>query len=102
MTYVDDVRTALLYELPGISTQLLDLYTLVALMKGSRVTPEDVHHAWSVWTRQHEPEHIFMLPFDELPPDVLEMDKPYVDAIKAVAAKVLDAPRETTRETADE
>lgn len=95
MTYVDRVRDDLLRQIPSISKPLLDLYTMLALVKGEQVTYEDIHHAWSVWTRQTEPNHPYMVPFDQLPSEVEELDKPRLDAIKATAAKMRQAPRST-------
>lgn len=86
MTYIDTVRYALNVELPGLDEDLLDLYSLLTLVKGERTTHEDVHDAWSLWRRRTMPNHRSLIPFDELRADVQELDGPYVDAIRKVAA----------------
>lgn len=88
MTYLDDARDALAYELPGLHPELLDLYTLLVHVKGEQVTHEDVHDAWGLWTLRARPDHASLIPFSELAPEVQELDGPYVDAIKMVAAKL--------------
>lgn len=93
MTYIDKIRDDLAHKLPGTSRELLDLYTLVALVKGEDATHEDVHHAWALWTRTREPGHRYMLPFDELSPEVQELDAPYLEAIRAVAAKTKEVTK---------
>lgn len=94
-TYLDTVRTALDVELPGLHPHLLDMYSLLVYVKGQQVTHEDVHNAWALWTASSNPNHIYMLPFDELPPDVRDLDGPYIDAIRRVAEAV-NVPRETS------
>jgi hypothetical protein len=94
VTYVDDVRDALLYELPGINHQLLDMCALLVYVKGQHVTHADFHHGWALWTRRSEPSHMYMLPPDQLPPEVEEMDKQYLEAIRSVAVRVLGAPND--------
>lgn len=89
MTYVDRVRDALMHELPGIHRELLDACALLVYVKGERITHADFHHAWALWTRKSNPDHIYMLPPDQLPPDVKEMDQQYLDAIRNVAVKQL-------------
>lgn len=99
MTYLNNVRNALSKKLIGIHPELLDLYTLLAYVKGQQVTCEDVHHAWATWQGKSKSSHRWLIPFGELPDEVKAKDQPYVDAIKAVAAEVLqggDVPRETS------
>ena len=99
MTYLDEARNALAKELIGIHPELLDFYTVLVYVKGQQVTCEDVHDAWAMWTHKYKSQHRWLIPFRDLPEDVKAKDQPYVDAIKAVAVKVLGAdgvPRETS------
>lgn len=89
MTYIDAIREALADELPGLHDGLLDLYTLLILVKGEQTTHEDVHDAWSVWQRRTNPGHPSLIPFSELRADVQDLDGLYVDAIRAVAARAV-------------
>lgn len=68
--------------------RLLRIYAVLALSKGTDVTNEDVHNAWSAWTASEGREtHSSLIPFGELPLDVQALDEPYRDAIRAVAAE---------------
>jgi hypothetical protein len=85
MNYIDRVRTRLFAELPGLDPKLLDLYTLLAFTEGERVTLESVHNAWAVWRSWASPDHPSLVPFDELSPEVQEMDRQYAEAIARAA-----------------
>ena len=67
---------------------LYRLYAVLALTKGEAVTRRDVHDAWSAWTASFHPSHRSLKPFEELTPEVQELDQPYVDAIHAVAREL--------------
>lgn len=86
MTYLDPVRDELARQLPGLDEGLLDLYTLLAFVKGRHVTCEDVHDAWSVWMRRRNPGHRSLQLFDDLDADVQAKDDLYVQAIKKAVA----------------
>jgi hypothetical protein len=72
MTYLDDLAAQIEDEvpaemLPGDDTRLLfRLYALLALAKGSAVTPSDVHNAWAVWMQETDPDHHAVKPYSEL------------------------------------
>lgn len=83
MSYLDPVRDFLDEQLPGIEPELLDLYTLLAFVKGKDVTREDVHDAWALWRRRTRPDHRSLIPFSELNVAVQELDEKYVQVIKA-------------------
>ena len=90
MTYIDDARAAVDAELPGLDPELLDLYTLLALI-GVNVTMRDVHDAWAIWQARTDPAHRSIIPFAELASDVQELDRKYTDGIRR-AAQVIYAP----------
>lgn len=73
-------------ELPGLKPELAQLYTLLALTKGSETTLEDVHDAWSIWTAATRGAHKSLIPFAELTHDVQELDRKYVDGIHRAAS----------------
>ncbi len=86
MSYVTEARAALLANYPGEADErLIDLYTLLVLVKGESVTLEDVHDAWAVWTEPTRPDHRSLVPFDQLSTEVQELDEPYRAAIAAAA-----------------
>ena len=89
MNYIDGVRERLNVELPGLDPALLDLYTLLVFTEGPRVGMENVHDAWSVWRSRTEPHHVSVVPFDDLTPEVQELDRKYTDAIGRVARELL-------------
>ena len=64
---------------------LLDVYALLVLVKGTKCTNEDVHDAWSVWCNLREPTHRSLIPFDKLTKEVQDLDSKYRDEIISVA-----------------
>ena len=91
--YIEQVRADLAKRI-DVEPALLDLYTLLVLVKGAHVTWEDVHDAWSVWRNQTQPNHQSIVHFDDLSKRVQAMDQEYADAIKATAHAI--NPRKLT------
>lgn len=83
--YVSRVLVQLAEALPDCDDDLLRLYTLLALTKGTATTLRDVHDAWAVWRNATNPEHRSLVDFEELDHTVQELDRPYRDAIHAAA-----------------
>lgn len=86
--YTDKALLALSKRLPDVAWDLLHLYVLLVLTKGTETTCRDVHDAWSLWkvrTLFEEDLHHSLVPFDELPEAVQKLDEPYRDAIHEVA-----------------
>lgn len=84
MNYVEHAKEKLvgaLGEEYAVEKDLLDLYTLLVLVKGKDCTLEDVHEAWSVWTNKSRPQHNSLIPFAYLSEDIKEYDRPYATAI---------------------
>lgn len=65
---------------------LYRLYAVLLLTKGTDVTNEDVHNAWSAWACESDALHPSLIPFDELKPRTQTLDEPYTNAIRRVAA----------------
>jgi len=65
--------------------RLYRIYGLLVLTRGTDTTLKDVHDAWSAWKSETMPEHRSIVPFDQLTPEVQEMDRPYCEAIHEVA-----------------
>lgn len=86
--YLDTVAADIGALVPGCPPSLLRLYAVLALTKGTGVTLEDVHHAWAAWRTETQPGHRSLVPFRDLSPEVQELDRPYMEAIRAVAAGV--------------
>lgn len=85
--YIENTRSALTRELgKPLDSRLLDLYTLLVLVKGAEVTLEDVHDAWAVWKSPIRPDHHSIIPFGELSERVQGLDQPYADAIARTAS----------------
>lgn len=84
-TYVDDARATLTGFLPDHTGNLLDLYTLLVLVKGEETTLKDVHDAWAVWRNRTDPTHRSIVPFQDLPLATQELDRTYVEAIRLTA-----------------
>ncbi|QJD50926.1 hypothetical protein KNV00_gp093 [Streptomyces phage Bmoc] len=83
--YVQQVKDALAELHPRMESELLDVYTLLVLVKGEAVTLKDVHDAWSVWKNNIRPDHRSLIEFDELTPEVQALDQRYADSIALVA-----------------
>jgi hypothetical protein len=91
LSYIDELATEIRRQIPanllpdGDTTGLFRIYAVLAMAKGDRVGLEDVHDAWSAWMSDRNPDHESLLPLHELPKDVQGADKPYLDAITAIA-----------------
>jgi hypothetical protein len=93
MNYLDRIAAAIKQQvssekLPDEDTAaLFRLYAVLALAKGSQVTLEDVHNAWSAWMIERDPGHESIRPLAELSPEVQREDEPYLNAIRVVAGR---------------
>lgn len=83
--YIDDIACKIASRFGESPTNLYRLYALLALTTGENTMPEDVHNAWSVWRADTKPDHKSLVPFDELPLEVRDLDAPYAAAIREVA-----------------
>ncbi len=72
------------FERPGMN-ELLDMYAIIALTKGAATTNRDVHHAWLIWARRHDPRNPDLIAYHDLPQAVKDQDSPFARAICAVA-----------------
>lgn len=84
LNYVQVVIDKLNAEI-DLYPDLTELYALLVLTKGLATTLEDVHDAWSIWQNRTVANHRSLIPFDELTLEIQELDRPYMDAIHAVA-----------------
>jgi hypothetical protein len=85
MSYAQRTVSAITQALPDLEPDLIRLYALLALVKGEQATLADVHDAWAIWRDQTRPDHRSIVPFDELTPETQELDRPYMEVIRAVA-----------------
>jgi hypothetical protein len=85
MTYIQAAVRDVEKELPGLSPELTDLYTLLYFVKGADTTLEDVHNAWAIWRNRNAPAHISIVPFDQLTVVTQELDRKYAEGIIKVA-----------------
>jgi hypothetical protein len=72
----------------GSSPELLRAYALLARSKGSSTTLEDIHDAWSSVTATSSPAHQYLVPMNEVPSEVQDYDRPYLDAVHAAAGEL--------------
>lgn len=85
--YVDDLADDIGREAPAeCPRELLRIYAVLALAKGTGVTDEDVHNAWAAWRAGTDPGHRALVPFDELPAAEQNLDRAWAKAIRTVAA----------------
>ncbi len=81
-----DKPLALTWEEVGPNEKrLLRMYALLAYSVGKLTTVQDVHDAWSAWQCDQKPDHWYIVPFEELPKDVQEKDRSWMNAIRRVA-----------------
>ena len=91
-TYIDTV-TELVAERTHIKNKnLVHLYALLVLVKGTKITLKDVHDAWAMdmnfrppteWCDGHG--HRDIIPFEELDKETQDKDKKYADALRSIA-----------------
>jgi hypothetical protein len=86
VNYVQQIVDRLDQLIPGNDPKLLRLYALLVLAKGADTTLRDVHDAWALWRNETQPDHRSLIPFEQLSPDVQALDRPYMEAIHAVAS----------------
>lgn len=80
-------------RLPDLDPLLAAMYAALTVVKADRVTSRDVHDVWALWQVISAPDHPYLVPFDELEPDVQLLDAPFRDALVAVARELrLDMP----------
>lgn len=94
MTYLDSTAAAIKAHVPEDKLpdeprldELFRLYALLARVKGTEVTAEDVHDAWSLWMLGEDDDHESIKPYRELDPATRREDRPFLDAIRSVAAE---------------
>ena len=80
MNYIEKIKKSLAEKI-NVENDLLDLYTLIVFLKGKNATLEDIHNAWAIWRNNTKPDHKSLIPFDELSPEIKEMDREYTNAI---------------------
>lgn len=85
MNYLNDVVVELTRKLTDCPGELIDLYALLAATKGEATTLKDVHEAWGIWKNRINPIHKDLIPYDELTPEVQELDRKYMYAIQTAA-----------------
>jgi hypothetical protein len=95
----DEIREQLDSDLvpPGDARLLFDIYAVLALALGEKVTATDVHNAWAAWMAARDPDHPSLVPFNELDRATAAADKPFVEAIRVVARN-LSVDRAVTRD----
>jgi hypothetical protein len=86
--YLGEIVGALVNELPDCDDDLLHIYAVLALVKGTHTSSEDVHDAWSAWKNQSASEHESLKPFNELDDETQKLDAKYRDAIHKVCASL--------------
>jgi hypothetical protein len=92
VTYLDETARAIKERVPadklpdeeGVD-DLFRLYALLARVKGTAVTSEDVHDAWSLWMLHQDGDHESIKPYGDLDPSTRREDLPFVKAIREVA-----------------
>lgn len=81
--YVQLATAVLRKELgPELDSDLERLYVLLVFTRGEQTTLRDVHDAWAIWRTQTNPQHKSCICFEDLTPEVQELDRKYMQAIR--------------------
>ena len=76
----------------GSSPELLHAYAGLALVKGRDATLTNVHDVWAAVTAATRPDHRWLVPMADVPPEIQDYDRPYLDAIQLAAKELTEAP----------
>lgn len=76
----------------GDTAELFRIYAVLLLARGQEVSPADVHNAWVAWMSGLDKSHEALVPYTDLAADVAAQDRPYVEAIRAVARAMPGKP----------
>lgn len=94
-TYLEQIaaqiRVALKEEdvvAPDDTPELFVLYALLAKLRGTGVSAEDVHDAWSAWKILSGEPHAAVVPYKDLDQATQARDEPYAAAIRRVASTI--------------
>jgi hypothetical protein len=68
--------------------RLLEMYALLALVKGEDTTLEDIHDAWALHTNRTSPGHPSLVPFEQLEARIQAYDEPYMNAVREAAREI--------------
>ncbi|MFF3715998.1 RipA family octameric membrane protein [Streptomyces prasinus] len=92
MNYLEQVAADIRAEIPPSRLpdenidDLLNMYAALALSKGADVTASDVHDTWTAWQTKIDPDHAFLVPYDQLPSSARQQEV-FVTAIRQVAER---------------
>jgi len=75
-------------EPPENSAALFRMYAVLLKAKGTEVTDEDVHDAWSAWMQIVNSDHEALIPYGDLDPATRAFDAPYAEAIRRAARQM--------------
>jgi hypothetical protein len=85
--YIQRITATFNEECPGLEDELVQLYVLLALTKGTDTTLGDVHDAWALWRNVTAPGHKSLVAFGELSREVQDLDSEYQKAIHRTAKR---------------
>ena len=90
--YLDRLAAQIRAEVPAAAIpddadtdHLFRAYAVLLDAVGGAVTARDVHNAWVAWMLNRGRPHPACVPYDELPPEVAQLDDVFVAAIRKVA-----------------
>jgi hypothetical protein len=89
MTYIERLIKEILIEFPKLADkpELVDLYAAIVLAKGIDLDNRAVHDAWSVWQNRIRPDHRSIIDYDDLSPEVQDMDTKYTRGLILAALR---------------
>lgn len=92
-TYIDELIDQVQQRTGLKGKEILKMYALLVLVKGTDITLSDVHDAWSMVMNFKEAnppycyghEHRSIVPFEQLPVETQKRDEEYVEALVKLA-----------------
>lgn len=99
MNYIDEVKEELAKHI-RVGKGLMNIYSLIVLIKGENATLKDIHDGWAIninqtWDFEKYGNHRSLVAFDSLQKSVQDKDQGYLDAIHKTA--VILALKKTSR-----
>lgn len=80
MNYIQEIQNELKKHIK-VSNRLLSYYSLLVITLGEDTTLADIHDAWAVEKNIKMPEHKSIILFEDLTPEVQELDRKYMEAV---------------------
>lgn len=98
--YLDEIAELIRVHIPadrmpaGDTNELFRGYAVLLRAKGKSVSQSDIHDAWVAWMVGRGKQHGALIPYEDLPEDVRDLDRVFAEAIRKASevAGQVEAP----------